>query len=433
MLRIDVDNGSPYGIPANNPFVNDPNVLDEIWALGLRNPWRYSFDRETGDLWIGDVGQNSWEEVDYQPASSTGGENYGWKCFEGNHNAFPSSCGPGIVHTGPVFEVQQTGFTGPCSITGGFVYRGTESPDLVGYYIVADYCTGDFWTVSPDGGGGWVGQEAGSFPGFDISSFGEDVNGELYVARMNGGGTGNGNIYKIKSNLCASLNIAISVTNPCEGQNNGSVNISAAGGTGPYTFDSGIPDPMNIPPGTYTATVQDANGCLVQESYTIESLPLPMQPTISVNDNDLSTQAGFTNYQWLLNGNPIPGATGETFAITESGAYSVQVTGPNGCSIVSDETNVIFTSAEEIIPSLQSLNITPNPFQNILNVEIIVMENIDLEIELTDVVGKVILTKAINVQTSTTQIIDTEKLETGIYFLNLKSENRVVSKKVIKS
>ena len=136
MLRIDVNNGTPYGIPPDNPFVNDSNVLDEIWALGLRNPWRYSFDRETGDLWIGDVGQNNWEEVDYQPASSAGGENYGWRCFEGNHNFNTSGCGPATDYVGPVFEVQQQGFSGPCSITGGFVYRGNENPDLVGHYIV---------------------------------------------------------------------------------------------------------------------------------------------------------------------------------------------------------------------------------------------------------------------------------------------------------
>lgn len=433
MLRIDIDNGSPYSIPADNPFVNDANVLDEIWALGLRNPWRYSFDRETGDLWMGDVGQGDWEEIDYQPASSTGGENYGWRCYEGNHNFNTSGCGPATDYVGPVFEYEQGGFSGPCSVTGGFVYRGTESPDLVGHYIVADYCTGDFWTVSSDGAGGWIGQEAGSFPGYDISTFGEDIHGELYVARMNGGGNNNGNIYKIKSNLCASLDMSISVTNPCEGQNNGSIEIAAAGGLAPYTYGFGIADPMNIPPGTYTATLEDANGCLVQETYTIETLPLPTQPTIAVNDNELTTQAGYSIYQWLLNGSIIPGATNEIYTITESGAYSVQVTGSNGCSIVSDVTNATFTTDVENIPTLRNWVVTPNPFQNIINVEIIVMEKTDLEIELTDIAGKIIFTKKINVQNQSNQSIDTEQLEAGVYFINLRSEKGVASRKVVKN
>jgi hypothetical protein len=103
MLRLDVDNGTPYGIPPTNPFVG-VDGLDEIWAYGLRNPWRWSFDRLTGDLWIGDVGQNKWEELDFQAASSSGGENYGWRCYEGNHTYNTSLCDLSASYVFPIFE-----------------------------------------------------------------------------------------------------------------------------------------------------------------------------------------------------------------------------------------------------------------------------------------------------------------------------------------
>ena len=192
MLRIDVDGGTPYAIPADNPFVNDATTADEIWALGLRNPWRYSFDRETGDLWIGDVGQNIYEEIDFQPANSTGGENYGWRCYEGDASFNTSGCGNASSYVGPVYDYAHSGLH--CSVTGGFVYRGCDYEDIVGMYIYADYCSGRFWGITPDGQGGWTNVQVASYPGYDVSTFGEDVNGELYVARLT-----QGRIYRVKS------------------------------------------------------------------------------------------------------------------------------------------------------------------------------------------------------------------------------------------
>lgn len=188
MLRIDVDNGLPYSIPENNPFANDDFTLDEIWAIGLRNPWRFSFDKETGDLWIGDVGQNFLEEIDFQSASSSGGENYGWRCYEGTdftNNSSLENCQEDF--TDPVYEIQHQGFSGPCSVTGGYVYRGTRYSELVGKYLCADYCTGDFYSVQADEQGGWIGAEIASFP-HDVSTFGEGVDGELYIASFSSGG-----------------------------------------------------------------------------------------------------------------------------------------------------------------------------------------------------------------------------------------------------
>ncbi|MFL6235623.1 MAG: PQQ-dependent sugar dehydrogenase, partial [Thermoanaerobaculia bacterium] len=158
MLRIDVDQNvaTPpfYGIPASNPFRGGGNPLDEIWASGLRNPWRFSFDRQTGDLWIGDVGQNQREEIDFQSASSGGGENYGWKVMEGtlcdSSDACPAStpaCGS-TAYTAPVLEYDH----GPhCSVTGGYVYRGSGVSQLRGSYVFGDLCSGVIWAAARSG------------------------------------------------------------------------------------------------------------------------------------------------------------------------------------------------------------------------------------------------------------------------------------------
>ncbi len=192
MLRINVDATSPgknYAIPPSNPFVGvqtPVDYLDEIWALGLRNPWRFSFDRTLGDLWIADVGQGAWEEVDFQPAASTGGQNYGWRCYEGAHNHLPSGCGPMSAYASPIFEYGHNPTNGGNSITGGFVYRGTDVPSLTGWYVMADYTSDNFWLIGPNGSGGWTTDLQTNVPVVDIVSFGEDDDGEMYVSSIGG-------------------------------------------------------------------------------------------------------------------------------------------------------------------------------------------------------------------------------------------------------
>ncbi|MEM6771624.1 MAG: PQQ-dependent sugar dehydrogenase, partial [Bacteroidota bacterium] len=190
MLRIDVDNtspGLPYAIPADNPFVSDATVRDEIWALGLRNPWRISFDRQTGDLWIGDVGQNAREEVNFQAAGSSGGQNYGWDCREGfiAFNSSPSAaCTNGSVYTDPLFEYNHSFSQGGFSLTGGFVYRGQNADDLFGWYVCADFAISRFFLLPPgDDGSGLVRQTENIN---DITTFGEDDQGNLYLATFGG-------------------------------------------------------------------------------------------------------------------------------------------------------------------------------------------------------------------------------------------------------
>jgi hypothetical protein len=191
MLRFDVTT-LPYTIPPGNQFVGVAG-RDEIWSYGMRNPWRFSFDRKNKDLYIADVGQNIWEEIDYQPADSIAGRNYGWKCWEGD--AVYSTACPGT--TFPVQTYQHT--AGRCSVSGGVVYRGDKYADMNGYYFYADYCTSDFWALSKNSGS-WANNLALAFGSDGIVSIDEDYFGEMYAC-----GLSLGVVYKMKSDNCNSV------------------------------------------------------------------------------------------------------------------------------------------------------------------------------------------------------------------------------------
>ncbi len=182
MLRIDVESApGTFQIPPSNPFAASATHDPAIWALGLRNPWRFSFDRGTGDLWIADVGQNQYEEINFQPASSRGGENYGWNIMEGMHCFRTGTCS----QQGLTLPVAEYGRGDGCSVTGGFVYRGSAFPGLRGTYLYGDYCSGRIWGIRREGSQ-WTNQLLAT-TGFRITTFGEDEAGELYVADAAGG------------------------------------------------------------------------------------------------------------------------------------------------------------------------------------------------------------------------------------------------------
>jgi glucose/arabinose dehydrogenase len=187
MLRIDVDGGEPYAIPADNPFVGDPGVRDEIWALGLRNPWRYSFDRATGDLYIADVGQNAYEEVHLEPAGDAGGRNYGWPIMEANH-CYPAD--QECDRSGLTLPLLEYGRSQGCSVTGGYVYRGQSFPGLQGVYLFGDFCTGRIWGVDARADESQVVELAQIDA--QVSSFGEDERGEIYLLDL-----GRGELFKL--------------------------------------------------------------------------------------------------------------------------------------------------------------------------------------------------------------------------------------------
>ncbi|MBI2168448.1 MAG: PQQ-dependent sugar dehydrogenase [Actinobacteria bacterium] len=172
--------GAPYAVPSSNPFLGREGARGEIWAYGLRNPWRISFDRATSDLWIGDVGQSAVEEVDFQPGSSTGGENYGWDRLEGTK---PFEGDPPEDHVLPIHEYPLR--SGNCSVTGGYVYRGERIPDLYGVYLFADFCVGQVMGLrQSDGQAVDVSSLGLTVP--SLSSFGADEDGELYALSLEG-------------------------------------------------------------------------------------------------------------------------------------------------------------------------------------------------------------------------------------------------------
>lgn len=181
MLRLDVESGvSPYAVPASNPFVSRPRFLPEIWALGLRNPWRFSFDRLTGDLYLADVGQGLYEEVDFQPASSTGGQNYGWRLREATHRFLTPQGYPAYVLARLTRPVTEYSHAIGKSVTGGYVYRGSAQARMNGIYFFADFVSGRIFGLAREGRL-WKRQELAATD-FNLSSFGENESGELFMA-----------------------------------------------------------------------------------------------------------------------------------------------------------------------------------------------------------------------------------------------------------
>ena len=183
ILRLDVETGSPatYTVPVSNPFVGRPGFRPEIWALGLRNPWRFSFDRQTHDLYIGDVGQNAFEEVNFQPAASSGGENYGWRLMEGLHCFNPPNCNM----TGLTLPVVEYDHSLGCSVTAGYVYRATAFPRMHGLFFYGDFCSGRIWGLRNENATWQTNLLLDT--AINISTFGEDEQGNLFVADYNGG------------------------------------------------------------------------------------------------------------------------------------------------------------------------------------------------------------------------------------------------------
>jgi len=276
ILRLDVDSAAPYGIPASNPFYSniDPNVKKEIWAYGLRNLWRFSFDKLTHDLYMGDVGQSAREEVNFQSANSAGGQNYGWRVMEGSlcYND-PSN---GCDQSGKTLPVAEYDHSLGCSITGGYVYRGSNFPTLKGYYFYGDYCSGRFFSLYKDPTLGWIPAQLLDTP-YNISTFGEDEQGELYLADH-----GAGKIYNIRyqdppivtgsvrvngnPTGAESINFSVTFSQPVTGVDTSDFSLTTSGVSGPAV--SGLSGSGSI----YTVTVNTGSG-----SGTIR---------LNVSDND---------------------------------------------------------------------------------------------------------------------------------------------------
>lgn len=203
MLRLDISVKAPpyYRIPPDNPFINNPKIRNEIWAFGLRNAWRWSFDAKNGNIWIADVGGDKWEEVNVRSPKQPTGINFGWPCYEGNDTFDISRCGNINRYTFPIFTYPHLSNTSAEVLTGGYVYRGKAYPALQGYYICADYTWGNAWKIAQSGQGITVYEQSG-LP-LSIVGFGEDENKELYAVSLLGG-----TFYKIEATQGSEVPIA---------------------------------------------------------------------------------------------------------------------------------------------------------------------------------------------------------------------------------
>lgn len=348
ILRIDVDAASPYAIPPDNPYVGNSNYAPEIWAMGVRNPWKFSFDRLNGDIWIADVGDGI-EELNYEPAG-TPGRNYGWPCHEGMNTSYASGgfCNSLSGATLPIFDYNHTSTTpGACSIIGGYRYRGARYGSLFGQYIFADWCSGEVWLTERNNNVWNTVSQGQVLTSYVIWSFGEDVNGDLYAVM----GSWWGEIQRIGvSNSCAPAAFI-------------------------YGSDS-VQGPANL-------------------------------------------QAGFASglqYQWLFNGNFIPGANSVNYYATQSGDYSVIVTDPSGnCSDTSMFVNVEVTTdiSDGGVDANSDVIIFPNPAND--RISIVPSGNQLYSYRLIDVSGRVL----VNGSTAGKLDIDITYLSSGIYFTEI--------------
>jgi uncharacterized protein (TIGR03437 family) len=298
MLRLDVESGSAtYVVPPSNPFVSNSGTRPEIWASGLRNPWKYTFDRETGDLWIADVGQNRAEEVNVQAASSRGGENYGWRRMEGLQ-CYPS--GSSCDRSGLTLPVVEYARSEGVSVTGGYVYRGSRYPALRGFYLYADFGSGNIWALQR-AGDAWDNRRLLA-SGRNISTFGQDPGGELYVADHSGGG-----IFLIAAGAPAIT--AEGVVNAA------SFRTGVTPGSLATVFGSGITALPGIVASTAFPLPTNPGGI----SVTVNGIASPILGVASINGQEqINFQVPFE----------VAGASAVTVVVTANGQSSAPVTVP---------------------------------------------------------------------------------------------------------
>ena len=425
VLRIDVDGGSPYAIPADNPFIGEPGV-DEMWALGLRNPWRFSFDRLTGDLWIADVGGAIKEEVNFRPVSSGGGENYGWQCYEASYQS--ALCDTSIDFTFPIFEYNHNPFTGGYAITGGFVYRGNAYPHLYGYYTTIDYVTGNAWALHSDGMGGWLVDTLG-FLVDHITSFGEDQNGEIYACEKDAG-----NIYRLKD-LCGSFALTSDITDETAlGVSDGSIDLTVTGGNAPYSISwstgASSEDLSGLSADTYTVTVTDDLGCVQTGVFEVAQL---CGPAIDVQVSDITTSsatiswspsgAGLYKVQYITMGGTPGQITTPDTSVTLSGldagaVYVFRVR--NKCS----GTTATYTASGAFMTDplrdgmVSGLEVFPNPTTGLLYLQ---SDMQDTPVLIRDVSGNPVMH-----YNECPDVIDLSGLPNGIYILEIHGRSQQI-------
>lgn len=432
MLRIDVDNGSPYGIPASNPFNGSLSVENEIWAIGMRNPWRFNFDRCTNDLWIGDVGQDYYEEIDFEPAGDAGGRNYGWRCREGLHECptcNTSGCGT-TGFTDPIYEYTHSTPNG-CSITGGYVYRGGIYGGMFGWYLFTDYCSGRIWGSYPNGIGGFTTSVLTTNTTItnNLSTFGEDYVGELYLA-----GQSNGRIYKISVSACSAVAyICGGDVTICEGDATPITATYGVGNTYQWRLDGNdIPNAnsdsyLATAAGTYTVFVTNPGSCsAVSNAVTATVFAAPVASFSGLNANYCVNYSPST-----LTGSPAggtfsgPGVSGNTFNPVTAGVGAHDIvysyTDNNGCTGTSTQTATVSTCTSIDEAMLGNMILYPNPAENLLNIEFYVSGKMDVVITIYNATGQLVKAEQKSFAGGMNKVqTDISALASGVYVAELQ-------------
>lgn len=437
MLRIDVSgNTAGYSVPMDNPFVTQSSVLPEIWASGMRNPWKYSFDKLTGDLWIGDVGQNAWEEIDMEPANSPGGFNYGWRCYEGNHNYNTNGCQSMSNYDGPIYEYQQAG--NGCSVTGGFVYRGTKFGKMFGKYFFGDYCFGKMWYLEKVNNA-WVRTDIGVIPA--VTTFGEDNHGELYAANYN-----NGSVYHIvDTSQCqpTAFITSDSAVNSCT--NFYTLNAYQGNGLSYQWYYNGAP--LGIAgtvhyatqSGSYYVQVTDsALGCSANSASVYVNLGTGAPVSFGIIDTIYCDTSGAVALQAIPSGGVFsgPGVNGNTFYpnLAQAGSNTITYTyydSVNNCHnnasinfLVYGCTAIPHISQQGAMASLYTIE--AGLYQ------LLFANNAQAQVTLHvyDVSGKQIYEK--KYQTTSKVLIDIKEQPHGIYILKISDKERQAQFKLIR-
>lgn len=438
MLRIDVNNGDPYGIPPTNPFATNPDYLPEIWALGVRNPWRFTFDRQAGDMWIADVGQDEYEEIDFQAAGDVTGHNYGWRCYEGNEPYNTNGCGAQSEYTFPISVITHSG--GNCSVTGGFVYRGSKNPGLKDKYIFTDYCSGNIWAITNNGGGSFtrndITQENAKIKNA-LVSFAEDLDGEIYLL-------GSGRIYKIEETSCIlEANVLSSgKTSICNGD---SATLVAELNTQAdiQWYKDGVPltgkttDKLVVlEGGDYSIVATLAGNCADTSDILTITVTTPVVGNF-INLPDTICQDDTLQLSAFPGGGSFSGTgiTGNIFNAEglSSGGYTITYAyTDNGCP-AQIETQIQVKDCTVIgtfNPVLSKWIISPNPFQSQIAIRTVDYKG-PVDLILRDGSAKEIYRKQIKETASGEKIIlDGLNLVSGIYFLEIRTKEGNFIKKI---
>lgn len=436
LLRIQVTSGVPgYTIPPGNPFAQQPSQgRGEVWGIGMRNPWRISFDRYTGDLWIGDVGQNTWEEVDMEPAGTTQGRNYGWRCYEGTHTFNTTGCAAASSFTPPVWEYQH--LTGNCSVTGGYVYRGAQYANMYGKYFFTDYCVNQMRTLQWLNGS-YAHTNLGTLANGSYVAFGEDKWGELYAADAVNGrimrfrGTACQPVAAIQGGLadtlfvCGNSSIALSTAKG----NNFQYDWNVGGLPFLHNFDTLTVEPNGSPVQVFV-TVTDTGGCTASDSVLV--LPVAL-PAVSISGLDtlyciddapiavLPSPPGGT-----LSGTGISGISFDPVLAGEgTHVISYSYTDNYGCTSDTSFTtrvDLCLSTGNTISTALPLLY--PNPADDQLVLELPSRFEQEVEVRVLDSTGKLILNETYHVTPGRIHPTwRTSSWSSGTYLVQLKYGN----------